>query len=129
MSTSRPLAGEQKADVKAAAQRYFEGLAQRNLALIPWAAAATLRTPLNPEGGSDSVINGRDAICRFFEPMLPALAHVETIRFFADEDWATGRALITLANGRQLHVCDVFHVVNGQIVEQENYYDPRPALE
>ena len=129
MSTSAIIRTEQQTTARAAAERYFEGLMQRNLALIPWAATAILRTPLNPNGGSDSPIRGRDAIHNFFEPMLPALVQVEPIRFFVDEDWVAGRALITLGNGRKLHVCDVFHVVHGQIVEQENYYDPRPALE
>jgi hypothetical protein len=40
-----------------------------------------------------------------------------------------GKAEISLANGRTPRVADLFEVdENGQIVAQENHYDPRPAL-
>ena len=40
-----------------------------------------------------------------------------------------GKADITLANGAVLHVADLFEVdENGEIIAQENHFDPRPAV-
>jgi limonene-1,2-epoxide hydrolase len=115
-------------DVRTVARAYFRGLAQHDLSGIPWAADVRLRTPLNPEGGSEAEICGRDAVHAFFTPILPALTKVDVLRELTDGDAVAVRALIELANGRRLHVCDIFIVRDGEIIEQQNYYDPRPAM-
>lgn len=41
--------------------------------------------------------------------------------------WVAGQAEISLANGKTLYALDAFHVENGEIIEQQNHYDSRPA--
>lgn len=107
---------------------YFDGLAAKDVLRVPWAENATLRTPLNPAGGEDSLIRGRKAILEFFAGILPALRSVKLVRSYAgDNGWAAGQAEIALANGKTLYALDAFRVTKGQIVEQLNHYDSRAA--
>jgi len=107
---------------------YFDGLAAKDMSRVPWARDATLRTPLNPAGGESALILGRKAILEFFNGILPALRSLKFLRcYVSDGDWLAGQAEISLANGKTLFVLDAFHVEGGEIVEQQNHYDPRPA--
>lgn len=117
------------ADLKQYAQAYFDALNRKDLSDIPYAEDAILWAPLGPSGLNEP-IRGKKAILGFFESVLPALGRVEVQNLFSDGEWACGRAFITLEQpaGAVLRVNDVFRIVDGQIVEQENHYDPRPAL-
>lgn len=113
---------------KKSVHAYFEGIAAKDMAQVPWAADATLRTPLNPAGGETVLIRGRKAILDFFNSILPAVASLKFLRYYAgDGSWVAGQAEIGLANGKTLYVLDAFRVEDGKIVEQQNHYDPRPA--
>ncbi|MEO6113284.1 MAG: nuclear transport factor 2 family protein [Sphingomicrobium sp.] len=114
---------------KQVAQTYFDGLSGKDMSAVPYAEDAILWAPLGPDG-LDQPIRGRQAIMAFFEGVFPILERVELKNLFAEGDWASGRAFISLSqpHGAVLRVSDVFHVVDGQITEQENHYDPRPAL-
>ena len=117
-----------KDDPQQAVQAYFDGLAAKDLSRIPWADHATLRTPLNPAGGESTPIRGRRAILDFFAGILPALGNVKVMRHFTGEaGWVAAQAEFVLANGKTLYVCDAFHVQRGEIIEQQNHYDSRPA--
>jgi len=122
--------GRQQAKLRAIAQSYFDGLAKKDLSHVQWAEDATLRAPLNPNGGMDVPIVGKGEILAFLNPLLPNLGKVNVIRQFVEGDWVCTRANIELAGapGRMLRVADCFRIRNGKIVEQENCYDPRPAL-
>jgi hypothetical protein len=48
---------ERKQIVKA----YFDGIAAKDMSRVPWAKDATLRTPLNAEGGESALLRGRKA--------------------------------------------------------------------
>lgn len=116
--------GARRQSVKA----YFEGLAAKNISGVPWAKNATLRTPLNPAGGESALIRGRKAILDFFTSILPAVRSVEVLHYYTgDAGWVAGQAQIGLSNGKILYVLDAFRVENGEIIEQQNHYDPRPA--
>ena len=111
-----------------AVKAYFDGLAAKDVSSIPWADHATLRTPLNPAGGESALIRGRRAILDFFAGILPALGSVKVVRHYAGEaGWVAAQAEIALANGKALYVFDAFHFQKGEIVEQQNHYDSRPA--
>lgn len=115
---------ERKQCVKA----YFDGLAAKDMSRVPWAADATLRTPLNPAGGESVLIRGRKAILEFFNSILPAVGSLRFLRYYpGDGSWVAGQAEIGLVNGKALYVLDAFRIENGEIVEQQNHYDPRPA--
>ena len=107
---------------------YFDGIAAKDMSLVPWAKDATLRAPLNPAGGEGALIRGRQAILDFFNSILPAVRSVKFLHFYTDDDdWVAGQAEIGLANGKTLYVFDAFLIENGEIIEQQNHYDPRPA--
>ena len=115
---------EKKQSVKA----YFDGLAAKDMSRVPWADHATLRTPLNPAGGESELIRGRQAILDFFSGILPAVGSVKLLHYYTGNDgWVAGQAEIGLANGKTLYVLDAFRLENGEIIEQQNHYDPRPA--
>jgi hypothetical protein len=116
-------------DAKRAVKAYFDGLAAKDVSQVPWSANATLRTPLNPNGGEDGLIRGRAAILGFFNEILPALTNVRVLRYYSGEGgWMAGQVEISLANGKTLRVLDAFRVEDGEILEQQNHYDPRPAM-
>ena len=111
------------------AQGYFDGLSGGDMSAVPYAEDAILWAPLGPDG-LDKPIRGKKAILAFFDAVLPLLERVEVKHLFEDGEWACGRAFLTLSQprGAVLRVSDVFHIVDGLISEQENHYDPRPAL-
>ena len=116
-------------DAKQVAKDYFEALARGDMSGVDYAEDAVLHTPLGPNGPGQP-IRGRQAILAFFDGVLPNIERVEVKNLFAEGEWADGRAFISLRQptGAVLRVNDVFHVVEGSIVEQENHFDPRPAL-
>lgn len=115
-------------DPQQAVNAYFNGLAAKDVSHIPWADNATLRTPLNPAGGESALIRGRKAILDFFAGILPALRSVKVLRHYAGEaGWVAAQAEIALSNGKTLYVLDAFLVQKGEIVEQQDHYDSRPA--
>lgn len=116
-------------DPRRVAHSYFAGLSSKDMSAVPYAEDATLWAPLGPDG-LEKPIRGRPAIMAFFEGVFPILERVEVKNLIVEGEWACGRAVITLCQppGAALRVSDVFHVVDGQIMEQENHYDPRPAL-
>jgi hypothetical protein len=115
---------ERKQSVKA----YFDGIKEKDMSRVPWAKDATLRTPLNPAGGESALIRGRNAILDFFTGILPAVRSLRFLRYYTgDGGWVAGQAEIGLANGKTLYALDAFLVQNGEIIEQQNHYDPRPA--
>jgi hypothetical protein len=115
---------ERKQSVKA----YFEGIAAKDMSRVPWAKNATLRTPLNPAGGESELIRGRKAILDFFTSILPAVRSLKVLHYYTgDAGWIAGQAEIGLSTGKILDALDAFRVENGEIIEQQNHYDPRPA--
>jgi len=123
-------AAKREAQLRKIAQSYFDGLAKKDLSAVPYAQNATLRAPLNPNGGAEIPIVGRVNILAFLNPLLPNLGKIEVIRHCVEGDWVCSRANVGLVSDppRALRVVDCFRVERGQIVEQENHYDPRPAL-
>jgi len=108
---------------------YFDGIAVKDMSRVPWAKDATLRTPLNPAGGEGTLIRGRNAILEFFAGILPAVVSLKFLHcYLGDAGWAAGQSEIRLANSKTLYVLDAFHIEDGEIIEQQNHFDPRPAI-
>ncbi len=126
----RESAAIQRARLRAIAQSYFDGLAKKDVSGVPWAENAALRAPLNPNGGAQVPIVGRANILAFFTPLLPNLGKIKVLRHFVEGNWVCTRADVGLASDPSavLRVMDCFRIEKGKIVEQENHYDPRPAL-
>ena len=107
---------------------YFDALASKDLSRVPYAADAILWTPLGPNGLQEP-IRGRSEILQFLGGVIPIIEYVEIQNLFASGDWVAGRARLTVLQpaGTVLRVVDAFHLAHGEIVEQENHFDPRPA--
>ena len=100
----------------------------KDMSRVPWAEDATLRTPLNPAGGESALVRGHKAILDFFNSILPAVRSLKFLHSYSGDDgWAAGQAEISLANRKTLCALDAFRIENGEIIEQQNHYDPRTA--
>ena len=112
------------------ADAYFNGLRAHDLSQVPYDENVVFRTPLAP-GGSNVPIRGWSALLDFFAGIYAALGQVRVIDYLFNDAQTSVfvRADIELKNGNVLRVADVFRVSTDEgVVEQENYYDPRPAI-
>ncbi|NOT64060.1 MAG: nuclear transport factor 2 family protein [Acidobacteria bacterium] len=112
---------------------YFEAMRQKDFAAIPYAEEATLRAPL-ALGGVNQPLIGKAALhAQWWTPLQPALENVEitVLDTYLNESLTAvcAEALITLnviSPPATLRVADRFTVNGaGQIIEQENHFDPR----
>jgi hypothetical protein len=110
---------------------YFNGLKRNDLSQVPWHHDVALRTPLAP-GGADTPILGDEKVREFFNAIAPLVTDVTVNEvYFADNGTSVAaRADVSIAQPPcTLRVLDRFDVDNdNKIVEQENHFDPRPAL-
>ncbi len=118
-----------RAQLRAAADAYLEGLAKKDFSLIPYAADVTLRAPLCP-GGVHRPLVGKEALRTIWWAPLPAaLGAVRVIDHYYNDDLTAicVEAEVGIVGVAQpLRVADRFTVdTAGQIVEQENHFDPR----
>ena len=117
-------------DLVAVAEAYFSGLREKDMSRVPWHDRVVFRGPLAP--GYPEPLEGRESVESWFAGLYPVLGEVRVIEHFinaAQTEIATrAEVTITPTNG-VMRVLDRFVVdSNGRITEQENYYDPRPAL-
>jgi DinB family protein/SnoaL-like protein len=125
------VTSDRRRHLVAGAEEYFRGLAQKDMSRVPWHPDIVFRGPLTPE--APRPLRGEAAVRAWFEGLYPALAAVEVLEHYVDENQ---RSIVTRANVHLtqppavLRVLDRFEVDEaGMIVEQENHFDPRPALE
>lgn len=111
------------------AEQYFRGLAQRDVSRVPWHPDVAFRGPLTPT--SPDPLRGLEAVRTWFEGLYPALGKVEVLEHFIGERSIATRADVHITTPPAvLRVLDRFVVDDdGRIVEQENHFDPRPALQ
>ena len=121
---------DRHAQLVAAADAYFQGLAAKDVSQVPWHDDVSFRGPLAP--GFPDAMRGRESVVGFFEALYPLLGRVEVIDHHVND---AGTAIATRADvaiaspACTLRVIDRFVVdAAGLIREQENHYDPRPAL-
>ena len=128
--TMTMTADERRVQLIGCAEAYFDGLARQDMSQVPWHPNVVFRGPLAP--GFPEPLNGRPAVLTWFAGLYGALGRVGVIEHHIGEAGlaVATRADVYLASGRALRVIDRFIVdATGLIVEQENHYDPRPALE
>lgn len=113
------------------AETYFRGLGQKDVSQVPWHPDVVFRGPLAP--GAPEPLRGRAAVRSWFDGLYPALGPVEVIEHYVDE---RQRSIATRADVHITQPPSVLRVIDrfvideaGLIVEQENHYDPRPALQ
>ena len=127
-SATAPANEARKEQLIKAAEAYFSGLAKKNVDDVPWHDDLVFRGPLAP--GYPDAMHGRAAVAEWFGGLYAALGRIEVIEHLLSTDLTSiaTRANVHVGAG-VLRVIDRFVVDDdGQIVEQENHYDPRPAL-
>ena len=107
----------------------LDGLGKGNFDVIPYSEVVTLRAPLCP-GGSGVPLSGRSNLReQWWAPLPQLVAGVEVIDTYVNRD-LTAVTVEFFCHIRQpactLRIIDRFKVNNaGQIIEQENFFDPR----
>jgi hypothetical protein len=122
---------QRRSALRAVALAYFDGLAKRDLSQFPYDDHVSLRAPLNPKGGSDSPIVGRNNMLAYFAAVLPAIGTVSVRDTYVNEALTIVCAeatvgVVTPVVDTALRVADCFTVNDaGRVTEQENHFDPR----
>jgi hypothetical protein len=120
-----------RTQLKSIAETYFAALARRDVSSVPWHNDIVLRSPLAPEG-LDVPLRGKPAVIQWFESLYPALGETRVIEHYFNEDLTViaTRAEVGITDPSCfLRVVDRFTVdAAGRITQQENHYDPRPAI-
>lgn len=118
-----------RAQLRAAATGFFDGLAKKDFDLIPYAPSASLRAPFCP-GGVHAPLVGAEALREFWSGIFPLIAGADVWEIYYNEDLtavvATAEVRSVDPPAARLRVADRFTVdADGFIVEQENHLDPR----
>jgi hypothetical protein len=116
--------------LNAIADAYFAGLSSGDLSAVPYDENVQLRAPLSA-GGSEVPISGKAAVLEFFSGVFAAIRAADVLEYFTNEaeNAICVRADVHLVTGKTLRVADIFRVnAEGLVSEQENHYDPRPAI-
>jgi hypothetical protein len=120
-----------RAQLKAVAEAYFAGMGKKDMSQVPWADDVVLRSPLAP-GGLDTPLVGRAAVLAWFASLYPVLGAMHIIEHYFNEDLTViaSRSDVGITHPPcTLRVVDRFTVTaDGKITQQENHYDPRPAM-
>jgi hypothetical protein len=126
-----------KAQLRSVADAYFASLARKTFEAIPYAEHVTLRSPLAPPDLAVPYelhpLKGRDAVVAWFRGLGSALGEIRVLDYYYNDDLTAivveAEVGITAPRGT-LRVADRFTVdPAGRITDQENHYDPRPALQ
>ena len=83
--------GARRAQMKAAVEAYFEGIAKKDMSAVPYDDNIVLRSPLTP-GGLSTPLVGRQAVFEWFASLWPALGETEVFEHYFNAD-LTGMAL------------------------------------
>jgi DinB family protein/SnoaL-like protein len=128
---SMSVVSDRRSQLLMVADAYFDGLARKNMSQVPWHPDVLFRGPLAP--GAPEPLRGSATVRSWFEGLYPALGAVDVIEHYVGEG---ERSIATRADVHITQPPSVLRVVDrfivddaGFIVEQENHYDPRPALE
>ena len=120
-----------RAQLKRVAELYFEGMGKKDMSHVPWDDQVVLRSPLAP-GGLGTPLVGRAAVLDWFASLFPVLGAMHIIEHYFNEGLTViaTRSDVGITNPPcALRVVDRFTVnADGKITQQENHYDPRPAL-
>lgn len=118
------------AQLHALARGYVtEGLGKGNFDAIPYSDGVVLRAPIAP-GGSGAPIAGRENLrTQWWAPLPDLVGHVEVLDSFVNEELSAVTVEFHCGITHPactLRIVDRFKVNDdGEIIEQENFFDPR----
>src|SRR5262245_42948755 len=131
VSMAVPQEEARRAQMKRVAEAYFEGMGKKDMSQVPWDEHVVLRSPLAP-GGLDTPLVGHSAVLAWFASLFPVLGAMQVSEYCCSVCLTViaTRADVGITNPPcALRVVDRFTVnADGKIMQQENHYDPRPAL-
>ena len=110
----------------------LKGLGKKNFDAIPYDNNVILRAPLCP-GGSETPLHGKENLRNIWWAPLPSLlGKVELLDTYvnSDETEVTAAMFCEIINPAcTLRVVDRFKInEEGEITEQENFFDPRDVV-
>ena len=121
----------QRERLRTISETYFAGMAKKDMSEVAWAEDVVLYSPLAPEGLATPLV-GASSVRKWFESLYPVLGEIKVIEHYFNEDFSAiaSRSDVGLTDPPcVLRVVDRFRVnAEGMIIEQENHYDPRPAM-
>ncbi|HEU0020249.1 MAG TPA: nuclear transport factor 2 family protein, partial [Dehalococcoidia bacterium] len=79
------IESRRKAQLKAAADAYFQGLTNKDMSAVPWDENVTFRGPLAP-GGAGTPLQGRRAVLDWFTSICPVLGEIRVIEYYINDD-------------------------------------------
>ena len=109
----------------------IKGLGNKNFDAIPYAENVVLRAPLSPGGSTQPLIGKESLRNQWWAPLPSLLAGVEIVDSYVNKE-ETGVVVEfycrIISPACTLRVTDRF-IVNeeGKIIDQENFFDPRPV--
>jgi hypothetical protein len=131
MPSATDITNDRRRQLVAAAEAYFQGLARKDVSRVPWHPEVIFRGPLTPD--SPAPLRGHAAVQAWFAGLYPALGGIDVIEHHIGEGQ---RSIATRADVHLTRPPSVLRVLDrfvvdeaGLIIEQENHFDPRPALE
>jgi ketosteroid isomerase-like protein len=98
-------------------EQYFNGLNDKDLAPVPFAANISFEGPLMPR------LTGRDTVLGFLNSILPMIKAVHVKQHIVDGDYVATVLDMETINGVD-HVVDVCLVRDGEIAEVRAFYYP-----
>jgi hypothetical protein len=106
-----------------------EGLGKKNFDAIPYAETVTLRAPLCP-GGSEAPLHGKENLrTKWWAPLPGLVKEVRVLDTFVNQDLSAVAVEFQCEIAQPpctLRILERFTVnAEGEIVHQENYFDPR----
>ena len=117
-----------RAQMTAVVEAYFEGIAKKDMSVIPYDDNVVLRSPLAP-GGLRTPLAGRQAVLDWFASLWSVLGRTEVFEHYFNDDLTViaTRADIEITDPpSRLRVTDRFMITpEGTIIQQENHYDPK----
>jgi len=123
---------ERKKLLKQVSDMYFEGLRTKSFSTIPFSDHINFRAPIAPGGVHQPLLGIKDVFEQWWQPLEPMLEGI-SIKvvdhyFNEEENEIISRAEIVLKDsGIKLRVADRFRInEEGDIIEQENYFDASP---
>ncbi len=109
-------------------ERYFQGIAGKDMSAVPYDDNVELRSPLAPQGLS-TPLAGRQAVLDWFASLWPVLGETQVFEHYFNEDLtviATRADIEVTDPPSRIRVTDRFRITpEGKIVQQENHYDPK----
>ena len=102
---------------------FLKAFKEKQLSDAPLAPRLSYESPLTGEP-----IRGRDHVIRFLNVYVPIIKDIRAIRHIADADYVATVLQADTTFG-SIPLVYVFHVVLGEIVEIQTFYDPRGFLE